>query len=123
MAYRLNDCWDKNLGKWVFKVDGHVIEVQAEKEKRFDDRTAVFVTIDGTEYEFGFNYRFGGNWYYGLKGYGYKRAESFEDILYTFKIYPIHNVLAEIIVMSPNAEKIRPYAKIQRVGKYGCRIE
>ena len=123
MAYRLNDYWNKDLEKWVFKVDGHIVEVQAEKEIRTDSRTAVFVTIDGSGYEFGFNYRFGGKWYYGLKGYGYKTAECFEDILYTFKIYPLHNVLAEIILMSPNAEILRPYANVKHTGKYGCRIE
>ena len=107
-ASEISSYYNSDLEKYVFTADGHNVEMWPEKEKRTDGRTAMFMSVDGTEYEVGYNLRFK-NWYYGIKGYGYKTEFCLFDILYQFKIqfWLISEAVKDLILMSPNSEELR----------------
>lgn len=130
MEHSISDYYNSDLEKYVFTVDGHNVEMWPEKEKRTDGRTALFMSVDGTEYEVGFNLRFK-NWYYGIKGYGYKTEVCLLDILYTFKIpfRLISQSIRDLILLSPNSEELRliflnkSYLSAKDILLSGCRVE
>ena len=115
MEYSISDYYNSDLEKYVFAVDGHSVEMWPEKEKRTDGRTALFMSVDGTEYEVGFNLRFK-NWYYGIKGYGYKTEVCLLSI-------------RDLILLSPNSEELRliflnkSYLSAKDILLSSCRVE